>query len=36
MKVQLPKSAAAMDLSQRKMQAITVNTEGKIASVPSP
>ena len=31
MKVQLPKSAAAMDLSQRKMQAITVNTEGKIA-----
>ncbi|MEK7949606.1 ExbD/TolR family protein [Luteolibacter soli] len=31
MKVQLPKSAAAMDLSQRKMQAITVNTQGKIA-----
>ena len=31
MKVQLPKSAASMDLSQRKMQAITVNTQGKIA-----
>ena len=31
MKVQLPKSAAAVDLSQRKMQAITVNTQGKIA-----
>jgi len=31
MKVQLPKSAATMDLSQRKMQAITVNTQGKIA-----
>ncbi|MCW1887286.1 biopolymer transporter ExbD [Luteolibacter flavescens] len=31
MKVQLPKSSAAVDLSQRKMQAITVNNEGKIA-----
>ena len=31
MKVQLPKSAATMDQSQRKMQAITVNTQGKIA-----
>ena len=31
MKVQLPKAAASVDLSQRKMQAITVNTQGKIA-----
>lgn len=30
-KVQLAKSSSAADLSQRKMQAITVNNQGKIA-----
>lgn len=31
MKVELAKSTSAVDLSQRKMQAITVNNQGKIA-----